>query len=96
MSRLVVVSNRVARPEALKGGAQGGLAVGVLPRCLSPVDCGLVGMAVLKTDPQLTFVKSARTTLILSRLVCAKKNTKTFTLAFPTMSFGRYFTRDQI
>lgn len=30
MSRLVVVSNRVARPEALKGGAQGGLAVGVL------------------------------------------------------------------
>ncbi|MDC0610415.1 trehalose-6-phosphate synthase [Vibrio sp.] len=30
MSRLVVVSNRVARPEALSSGAQGGLAVGVL------------------------------------------------------------------
>ncbi|SDI02144.1 trehalose 6-phosphate synthase [Vibrio xiamenensis] len=30
MSRLVVVSNRVARPESLNSGAQGGLAVGVL------------------------------------------------------------------
>lgn len=30
MSRLVVVSNRVARPDSLSKGAQGGLAVGVL------------------------------------------------------------------
>ncbi len=30
MSRLVVVSNRVARPDTLNSGAQGGLAVGVL------------------------------------------------------------------
>ncbi|MFM2484108.1 alpha,alpha-trehalose-phosphate synthase (UDP-forming) [Celerinatantimonas yamalensis] len=30
MSRLIVVSNRVARPDALSKGAQGGLAVGVL------------------------------------------------------------------
>ncbi len=42
MSRLVVVSNRIAMPNGNKTSA-GGLAVGILDALKARVDCGLAG-----------------------------------------------------
>lgn len=44
MSRLVVVSNRIAIPDKSKSSA-GGLAVGILDALKATGDCGLAGTA---------------------------------------------------
>ncbi|MFD2016051.1 hypothetical protein ACFSJQ_10480 [Vibrio olivae] len=78
MSRLVVVSNRVARPDSLNSGSQGGLAVGVLAAMAEAGGLWFGWNGRIENRPTTEVREERRNNIDLSLLVYDKTNTTIF------------------